>query len=106
MKGSQPKERKNGKQCNLQKITGREAQNDSFGSAGAVAEHYYANNLEINNEERQRRQVKRIDSQHRLIALKMCQLIEPVIFWLNFTIERPDHLQYFKALWNTLTKLV
>lgn len=42
----------------------------------------------------------------KLIALKMCSLIDPVIFWLNFTIERPDRLQYFKALWNTLTKLV
>ena len=36
----------------------------------------------------------------------MCQLMDPVIFWLNFTIERPDRLQYFKALWNMLTKLV
>ena len=36
----------------------------------------------------------------------MCQLIDPVIFWLNYTIESPERLHFFKTLWNTLTKLV
>ena len=36
----------------------------------------------------------------------MCQLIDPVVFWLNFAIEKPERLSYFKAVWGTLTKLV
>lgn len=36
----------------------------------------------------------------------MCQLIDPVIFWLNFSIEKPERINYFKAIWATLTKLV
>ena len=42
----------------------------------------------------------------KLIALEMCKLIEPVIFWLNFSIERPDRINYFKVAWGTLTRLL
>lgn len=42
----------------------------------------------------------------KLTALEMCKLIEPVVFWLNFSIERPERINYFKVIWGTLTKLV
>ena len=49
---------------------------------------------------------RRSGTNQKLIALEMCQLMEPIIFWLNFTIERPERLNFFRAIWNTLGKLV
>ena len=36
----------------------------------------------------------------------MCSLIDPLLFWLNFTIERQNRLPYFKILWQTLSNFV
>lgn len=40
------------------------------------------------------------------ITLEMYALINPLIFWLDYSIERPDRLPMFKAVWRTLNHVI
>jgi hypothetical protein len=41
-----------------------------------------------------------------MLSLELCSLVDPLLFWLNFSIEKQDRLPYFKVVWCTLTKLI
>jgi hypothetical protein len=38
--------------------------------------------------------------------LELYALINPLIFWLDYSIERPDRLPLFKLVWRTLNILL
>ena len=41
-----------------------------------------------------------------LSSLELYALINPILFWLDYSLERLDRLPLFKIIWKTLTKLL
>ena len=41
-----------------------------------------------------------------LLSLELYALVDPMLFWLNFAIEKQERLPMFKIIWRTLTKLI
>lgn len=41
-----------------------------------------------------------------MINLELYALINPLVFWLDYSIERPDRLPLFKLVWKTLNTVL
>jgi hypothetical protein len=41
-----------------------------------------------------------------LIALELFALVNPILFWLDYSIEKPDRLPLFKMVWKTLNHVI
>jgi hypothetical protein len=41
-----------------------------------------------------------------MLSLELYAFVDPLLFWLNFAIEKQDRLPVFKVIWKTLTKLI
>lgn len=39
-------------------------------------------------------------------SLELYALINPILFWLDYSIEKLDRLPLFKIIWKTLNKLL
>ncbi len=41
-----------------------------------------------------------------ITSLELYALINPILFWFDFTIESPERLQLFKTIWRTLNRIL
>jgi len=41
-----------------------------------------------------------------VLSLELYALINPILFWLDFSLEKPDRLSLFKMSWKTLLKII
>jgi hypothetical protein len=49
---------------------------------------------------------KKIRRPRSLITLELYALINPLLFWLDYSIERPERFPLFKQVWRTLSKVL